>query len=206
MTANQLILLKYNTGFADSWIQAKDDTLYVTGEQAKYHDSREGVTHANWAVMSNLPDGIKTIRITESRLNMPRVMTETDVASLKNHLVGEPLDHEIALAQKRVEPVVPQSTEQGWYIDKSRSDFHVDPVLNQSVGGLENFYMYQLSVMGTADLWLMDRLLIIGSLFANPASNYDKFNYTNSPQGPHLSRMRTYMCEHMQNDAYVNSL
>ncbi|MGC6746112.1 YjbH domain-containing protein [Escherichia coli] len=63
--------------------------------------------------------------------------TETDVASLKNHLAGEPLGHEKTLAQKRVEPVVPQSTEQGWYIDKSRFDFHIDPVLNQSVGGPE---------------------------------------------------------------------
>ena len=80
---------------------------------------------------------------------MPQVTTETDVASLKNHLAGEPLGHETKLAQKRVEPVVPQSTEQGWYIDKSRFDFHIDPVLNQSVGGPENFYMYQLGVMGT---------------------------------------------------------
>ena len=51
---------------------------------------------------------------------------------------------------------MPDTTEQGWYIDKSRFDFHIDPVLNQSVGGPENFYMYQLGVMGTADLWLTD--------------------------------------------------
>lgn len=67
-----------------------------------------------------------------------------------------------------MEPVVPQTTEQGWYIDKSRFDFHIDPVLNQSVGGPENFYMYQLGVMGTADLWVTDHLLTTGSLFANP--------------------------------------
>ncbi|MGS6553615.1 YjbH domain-containing protein, partial [Escherichia coli] len=151
-----LTLLKYNAGLADPQIQTKGDTLYVTGEQVKYRDSREGIIRANRIVMNDLPDGIKTIRITENRLNMPQVTTETDVASLKNHLAGEPLGHETTLAQKRVEPVVPQSTEQGWYIDKSRFDFHIDPVLNQSVGGPENFYMYQLGVMGTADLWLTD--------------------------------------------------
>lgn len=37
--------------------------------------------------------------------------------------------------------------------------------------------MYQLGVMGTADLWLTDHLLTTGSLFANLANNYDKFNY-----------------------------
>ncbi len=78
---------------------------------------------------------------------MPQVTTETDVASLKNHLAGEPFSHSNnTLAQKRVQPVVPKSIEQGWYIDKSRFDFHLDPVLNQSVGGPENFYMYQLGV------------------------------------------------------------
>ncbi|XPE51884.1 YjbH domain-containing protein [Shigella flexneri] len=46
--------------------------------------------------------------------------------------------------------MVPQSTEQGWYIHKSRFDFPIHPVLNQLVGGPENFYMYQLGVMGTA--------------------------------------------------------
>ncbi|MXG74922.1 YjbH domain-containing protein, partial [Escherichia coli] len=161
---------------------------------------------ANRIVMNDLPDGIKTIRITENRLNMPQVTTETDVASLKNHLAGEPLGHETTLAQKRVEPVVPQSTEQGWYIDKSRFDFHIDPVLNQSVGGPENFYMYQLGVMGTADLWLTDHLLTTGSLFANLANNYDKFNYTNPPQDSHLPRVRTHVREYVQNDVYVNNL
>ncbi|MHA6496288.1 YjbH domain-containing protein, partial [Escherichia coli] len=107
---------------------------------------------------------------------------------------------------KRVEPVVPQSTEQGWYIDKSRFDFHIDPVLNQSVGGPENFYMYQLGVMGTADLWLTDHLLTTGSLFANLANNYDKFNYTNPPQDSHLPRVRTHVREYVQNDVYVNNL
>lgn len=49
--------------------------------------------------MNDLPDGIRMIRITENRLNMPQVTTETDVASLKNHLAGEPLGHETTLAQ-----------------------------------------------------------------------------------------------------------
>ncbi len=99
VVANQLTLLKYNAGLADPQIQAKGDTLYVTGEQVKYRDSREGIIRANRIVMNDLPDGIKTIRITENRLNMPQVTTETDVASLKNHLAGEPLGHETAFRQ-----------------------------------------------------------------------------------------------------------
>ncbi|XPE40614.1 hypothetical protein ACNKHK_26905 [Shigella flexneri] len=39
---NQLTLLKYNAGLVDPKIQVQGDTLYVTGEQVKYRDSRAG--------------------------------------------------------------------------------------------------------------------------------------------------------------------
>jgi len=206
VVANQLTLLKYNAGLADPKVQVQGDTLYVTGEQVKYRDSHEGIERANRIVMNDLPENIRTIRVTENRLNMPQVTTETDVASLQRHLEGEPLGQETELVQKRVTPIVPDSTEQGWYIEKSSFDFHLDPVLNQSLGGPEGFYMYQLGVMATADWWLTDHLLTTGSLFANIDNNYGKFNYTNPPRDSQLPRVRTRVREYVQNDVYVNNL
>ncbi|WP_432763837.1 YjbH domain-containing protein, partial [Escherichia coli] len=52
-------------------------------------------------------------------------------------------------------------------------------------------------------MWLTDHLLTTGSLFANLANNYDKFNYTNPPQDSHLPRVRTHVREYVQNDVYV---
>jgi hypothetical protein len=101
VVANQLTLLKYNAGLADPKIQVQGDTLYVTGEQVKYRDSREGIERANRIVMNDLPDGIRTIRITENRLNLPQVTTETEVSSLKRHLEGEPLGHDSTGAKTR---------------------------------------------------------------------------------------------------------
>ncbi|MBS1207546.1 MAG: hypothetical protein H6R25_4445 [Proteobacteria bacterium] len=204
VVANQLTLLKYNAGFADPQIQVKGDTLYVTGQQVKYRNTQEGIERANRIIMNDLPDGIRTIRVTENSLNMPIVTTETDVASLKRHLEGEPLGQDTELVQKRVTPIVPDSTEQGWYIDKSSFDFHIDPVLNQSFGGPESFYMYQIGVMATADWWWTDHLLTTGSLFANVANNYDKFSYTSSDSA--LPRVRTRVREYVQNDYYVNNM
>ncbi|WP_342322661.1 YjbH domain-containing protein [Kosakonia sp. BYX6] len=204
VVANQLTLLKYNAGLADPQIQVKDDTLYVTGEQVKYRHTQEGVERANRIIMNDLPDGIRTIRVTENRLNMPEVTTETDVASLKRHLEGEPLGHDTELVQNRVTPIVPESTEQGWYIDKTPFDFHIDPVLNQSLGGPESFYLYQIGAMATADWWWSDHLLTTGSLFVNLVNNYNKFNYTSSDSA--LPRVRTRVREYVQNDYYVNNL
>ncbi len=49
--------------------------------------------------MNDLPEGIRTIRINENRLHLPQVTTETDVASLKRHLEGEPLGQDTELVQ-----------------------------------------------------------------------------------------------------------
>ncbi|MCT6591905.1 YjbH domain-containing protein [Pantoea dispersa] len=206
VVANQLTDLKYNAGLDGPRIQTKGRTLYVSGEQTKYRDTREGVDRANRIIMNNLPAGIDTIEVTESRFNMPQVTTRTDVASLNNELRGYPLGHEQPLQQTREEPIDPGTTEQGYFIRKDRLNYSLSPVLNQSVGGPESFYMYQLGVMGNVDYWLTDHWLIGGSLFGNIANNYDKFNYNGAPADSTLPRVRTHIRDYVENNVYVNDL
>ena len=206
VVGNQLTDLKYNAGLDGPRIQTKGHTLYVSGEQTKYRDTREGVDRANRIIMNHLPADIDTISVTESRFNMPQVTTVTPVASLHNSLAGYPLGHEQPLQQTRENPVDPGQTEQGMFIRKDRLNYSLSPVLNQSVGGPESFYMYQVGVMGNADYWLTDHLLVGGSLFGNLANNYDKFNYNGAPADSSLPRVRTHIRDYVENNVYVNDL
>ncbi|MEG3111312.1 MULTISPECIES: YjbH domain-containing protein [Pantoea] len=206
VVANQLTDLKYNAGLNGPRIQTKGHTLFVSGEQTKYRDTREGVDRANRIMMNNLPAGIDTINVTESRFNMPQVTTETKVSSLHNELAGYPLGHEQPLQQTRKNPVDAGQTEQGMFIRKDRLNYSLSPVLNQSVGGPESFYMYQVGVMGNVDFWLTDHLLVGGSLFGNLANNYDKFNYNGAPADSTLPRVRTHIRDYVENNVYVNDL
>ncbi|UJL37383.1 YjbH domain-containing protein [Pantoea agglomerans] len=206
VVGTQLTDLKYNAGLDGPRIQTQGHTIYVSGEQTKYRDTREGVDRANRIIMNHLPDGIDTINVTESRFNMPQVTTETQVASLRNNLEGYPLGHEQPLQQTRKEPVDPGSTEQGMFIRQGRLNYSLSPVLNQSVGGPESFYMYQVGVMANADYWLTDHLLVGGSLFGNLANNYDKFNYNGAPADSSLPRVRTHIRDYVENNVYVNDL
>jgi len=206
VAGSQLSDLKYNAGLDAPNIQVKDNTLYVTGEQYKYRDTQEGVDRANRILMNNLPENVDTLKVTQTRYNMPQVTTETKVDSLREQLEGYPLGHEKTLEQQRVNPVDPGKTEQGYYIEKDSLNFSLSPVLNQSFGGPESFYMYQVGVMGNADYWLTDHLVVGGGLFANIANNYNKFNYTNPPNDSKLPRVRTHVREYVQNDVYVNNL
>ncbi|MDH2122096.1 YjbH domain-containing protein [Pantoea brenneri] len=206
VVGNQLTDLKYNAGLDGPRIQTKGHTLYVSGEQTKYRDTQEGVDRANRIVMNHLPADIDTISVTESRFNMPQVTTVTPVASLHNTLAGYPLGHEQPLQQTRENPVDPGQTEQGMFIRKDRLNYSLSPVLNQSVGGPESFYMYQVGVMGNVDYWLTDHLLVGGSLFGNLANNYDKFNYNGAPADSSLPRVRTHIRDYVENNVYVNDL
>ncbi len=206
VVASQLSALKYNAGLDGPRIQTKGSTLYVTGEQSKYRDTREGVDRANRIIMNNLPAGIQTLDVTETRYGMPQVTTHTDVASLRQSLVGYPLGHEQPLQQTRTAPTEPVDSEQGFFIRPDRLNYSLSPVLNQSVGGPENFYMYQIGVMGNVDYWLTDHLLVGGSVFANVANNYNKFNYNGAPSDSTLPRVRTHIRDYVQNNVYVNDL
>ena len=206
VTASQLTDLKYNAGLNAPNIQVDGSTMTVTGEQYKYRDTQRGVDRANVILANHLPSGIETLRVTQTRSNMPQVTTETNVGSLQRQLAGYPLGREETLQQQRVNPVRLGHTEQGFRIDGDRLNYSLSPVLNQSVGGPESFYLYQVGVMANASFWLTDHLLLDGSLFGNLTNNYDKFNYNGAPSDSSLPRVRTHIRDYVENNVYVNNL
>lgn len=204
--ANQLTALKYNAGFDAPEILQHGNTLYMTGEQYRYRDPREAVDRANRILINNLPDGVDTIDITQQRDHLPLVTTQTDVASLRKRLAGQPLGQEETLRQQRVEPVDTTAFGRGYRIRADRFSYSVKPTLAQSLGGPEDFYMFQVGVMASASYWLSDRLLLDGGVFANLYNNYDKFKSSLLPADSSLPRVRTHIRDYVGNDVYINNL
>lgn len=206
VVANQLSDLEENAGFAAPRIQVKDNTLYMTGTQSKYRYSEEGVDRANRILMNHLPEGVDTLEVIEMRSNLPQVTTRTDVKSLRAQLEGYPLGHEQVLQQKRLDPEIPEETQQGYYIKNDALSFTVAPTLTQSVGGAESFYMYQVGILGSASWWMTDHLLTSGGVFGNLANNYNKFTYRAPPPDSQLPRVRTHIREYVENNVFINDL
>lgn len=204
VAAGQLADLKGNAGFSEPRIDMRDNTLNVTGQQDKYRDTTRGVDRANVIMLNNLPANVDTLEVTQNRFGMPMVTTKTPVAALRQQQQGYPLGHELPLAQQRVEPVT--DVGQGFFIGRERFNYSLSPVLRQSVGGPESFYMYQVGALADANYWLTDHLLIDGGVFANIANNYDKFRYNGVSNDSSLPRVRTHIREYVENDVYVNNL
>lgn len=204
--ASQLTALKYNAGFDNPEIKYRDKTVTMSGDQQRYRDSREGVDRANRILVNNLPADVETIRVTQTKMHLPQVTTETNVASLKKQLQGYPLGHEETLLQKRVEPTDYSPDEHGYRIKPSRFSYSFEPKLIQSLGGPEGFYMYQIGLLPSASYWLTDHWLVDGGLFINLYNNYDKFNSSLLPHDSTLPRVRTHIRDYVRNDAFVNNL
>jgi hypothetical protein len=204
VATGQLAQLKGNAGFSEPRIDIRDDTLNVTGQQDKYRNTSKGVERANLIMLNNLPENVDTLDVTQNRFGMPMVTTRTRVASLRQQQQGYPLGQEQSLNQQRIEPVT--DVGQGFFIGKDRFNYSLSPVLRQSVGGPENFYMYQIGVLADANYWLTDHLLVDGGVFGNVANNYDKFRYDGVSNDSSLPRVRTHIREYVQNDVYVNNL
>lgn len=204
VATGQLDQLKGNAGFSEPRIDISDDTLSVTGQQDKYRNTSRGVERANLIMLNNLPENVDTLDVTQNRFGMPMVTTRTRVSSLRQQQQGEPLGQEQPLNQKRIEPVA--DVGQGFFIGKDRFNYSLSPVLRQSVGGPENFYMYQIGVLADANYWLSDHLLMDGGVFGNIANNYDKFRYDGVSNDSSLPRVRTHIREYVQNYVYVNNL
>ena len=63
----------------------------------------------------------------------------------------------------------------GYRIREDRFSYSFNPTLSQSLGGPEDFYMFQLGLMSSARYWFTDHLLLDGGIFTNIYNNYDKF-------------------------------
>ena len=196
--------LKDTAGLSGPRLEIVGDKLKASGEQDKYLNTQKGVDRANLIMANDLPANVRTLEVTQSRFGMPLVTTRTDVASLRQQQEGYPLGQEQLLRQERVEPDPAQG--QGFYMDKERLNYGLSPVLRQSVGGPESFYMYQIGVVGDASYWLTNHWLVGGSVFANITNNYNKFNYDGTPGDSTLPRVRTHIRDYVGNDVYVQTL
>ena len=204
--SQQLTDLQILAGFYAPKIEVKGNTLYASGEQVRYRDNQEGIDRANVILANHLPAGVDTIALTETRTHLPQVTTKTDVASLQRQLEGYPLGQTETLRQQRVEPVAAPPASQRFAVNSQRLNYSLSPVLNQSVGGPESFYMYQLGLMANGSYWLTDNLLVDGSVFANLKNNYSKFRYDGTPHDSTLPRVRTHVRDYLDNNVFMNNL
>ncbi|WP_133406276.1 YjbH domain-containing protein [Parashewanella tropica] len=195
--------LAENAGYYNAKVYKGKDEVVVVGEQKKYRNRAEAEERAA-ILIANTGLKAKQYRLVETNKGQP--LTETKVNSKSfakvatNDYLGAYFDD--ATSEQNPEPVT------GELKAKSGKPWSVGlaPVLQQSFGGSEGFYMFALGVSADASYKLGDNWLVSGSLYGNIFNNYDKFKYTVPPDGTDLKRVRTLTRQYIENRVWLSNL
>ena len=187
------LLLEKNAGYKLNTISKTDGTITLQGEQGKYRDRNEARDRAS-AILNNHSDpSVTQFHIVEMKDGMPLTETTVDRSQYVSAANYMSTDADVKQAFRVTKPGekvadTPLSS------TKQVFDYGVEPVLKQSIGAPEDFYLYSFGVNAKSSVWLADNLILGGSLYFNLIDNYDKFNYIeNSPHVRNYStpRVRT---------------
>ncbi len=175
-------------GYSDVEIYQGTSSVTVRGEPTKYRDLDE--THYRTALLlANSGLDVSHYHIVDT--NNHQGMQETAVDALAFQRVAD-YDYPGAVFDDA------KSSSGSTYVEgmkkgeqKEAFSFGLSPVLQQSFGGAENFYLYALGVSASGSYDFNNNWQTSGAIYANFIDNYDKFNFTVPPDGTDLKRVRT---------------
>lgn len=177
--------LASNAGYEYNQIRQDGDTLVVTGQQSKYRNRLEAQDRAAAILANHAPDTIHKYRIQEQRNGVALTAVEIDANDYKKVANHESIDASLSDIETHIDPAAPYSAGSILAENHSRWNVGISPSLQQSLGGPESFYLYQIGLNANANVWLTDNIEASGSIYFNIADNYDKFKYID--KNPHIS-------------------
>ncbi|MEJ2767028.1 YjbH domain-containing protein [Photobacterium sp. MCCC 1A19761] len=191
-------------GYQDPTIYTTDDTVTVLAPQTKYRNRDEGYQRAATLIANQVPEA-NEFRLIESANHLAVTETRIDLEQFARVAQYEYFNAKISDASTVTSPSEPE----GKLIAKSDKlwDISVAPTLQQSFGGSEDFYLFNIGINAGANYWFGDHVELGGGLYLNLYDNYDKFLYEVPPDGTDLKRVRTLVRQYINDHPVrVNNL
>ncbi|NGN98457.1 YjbH domain-containing protein [Grimontia sp. S25] len=184
-------------GYSDTKVYADNESVTVVGSQSKYRDRK--IAHEKAAmILTNTGSTASQFHLVEQSANQPTTQTVIDTAAFEKVANQEYVGAKVTDATQLVSPASPRGmlqadTGKPWSVS-------VSPTLQQSIGGSEDFYMFNIGVSAGASYWFGDNVEIGGGVYVNLYDNYDKFLYDVPPDGTDLKRVRTLVRQYISDN------
>ncbi|OIQ25360.1 YjbH domain-containing protein [uncultured Vibrio sp.] len=190
-------------GYNELTISHDGPVVTLEGEPIKYRDAHEAHHRAALSVANSGIDATH-YHIVDTRHHQPMQETVIHANAFKrvadnDYPEARFLDASYTQSSTRKGSDVKASINQPFY-------YGFSPVLQQSIGGAENFYLYSIGINANANYEFGKHWLASGSVYANLLDNYDKFNYTVPPDGTDLKRVRTLSRQYYDEFLRVDTL
>lgn len=181
-------------GYSRNKIYVSEDQVTLVGQRQKY---RKRHAAQDRAAMILLNSGVKASRYSIIEQKSNQLITQTDIDALAYKKVA---NHEYigANIKDAITEVPPSSPRGRLQLDTSKPwSLSVAPSLQQSLGGSEGFYMFNVGVNFGGNYWFTDNVEMGGSVYVNLFDNYDKFLYNVPSDGTDLKRVRTLVRQYV---------
>ena len=167
--------LASNAGYNNADIYRTNNELIIKAEQGKYRDRSEAQQRAAMLLANQVPDDITTVHLIEQKKSLPLTEQTFDMPALRLAANNAYVGAELGDAFSTHEPGNYQSATAVAEAN-NRLRFGLSPVLQQSFGGPESFYMYQIGLLAGAEANVTDHWLASAALYVNLLDNYDKLD------------------------------
>ncbi|EKE82133.1 YjbH domain-containing protein [Idiomarina xiamenensis] len=183
-------------------------TLY--GGQRKYRNQQEALERSGRVLASEVPDSIETYELIDQSYDMELGGYRFDADTFKTAIARADLTTQPEDAIERIEARQTEAVGDWLYnpmFEVGMPNYALKPFLEQSVGGPEDFFMYQIGLENAVSWSLADNFNIYGRVGVNLTNNFDKFNYLVEGGEPAIPRVRTYVREYVtMSDVWLDNL
>lgn len=175
------------------------DTVTLEATQTRFRNTAEAVDRAARILADSLPEHIAEYQIKEFSGNLGIKQHNINAKAYKTAYRGERFyaQTENAIHTTSVNPKTAITANNNTF--KNDFTWSIQPDLDQSFGGAEAFYIYQLSLKANAKYTLTNAWDISGKLGIDVANSYDKFNFLIDSQDTPLPKVRTRIREYAVN-------
>lgn len=198
--------LYYEAGFVVQKYQLLPDTVILQGYSLNYRNQDEFINRIGRVLATELPETVKSYRVTEISGAIPMVETVIDADKFVHFARRDSLDAQMAPAVSRQHPA-PVTTDWAMIVDNSGFYTNADLFWIQTFGSPERFYMYQGGALLSAGYNLDSNWSLNSTVKVNLLTNFDEFKFSRDAFETGVPRVRTLVREYVQgNDVALENL
>jgi hypothetical protein len=184
-------------GFVISKYQQQQDQVIVEGRSLAFRHEDEFVDRIGRIFATEMPETVKTYRISQQSAELPMVETVIDAEKFVHYARRDSLEAKLAPAVSRRNPV---PVSEDWQLIVDRSGFYTsfDAYWIQTFGNPEQFYMYQGGVIAGFGYNFNQHWSVNSAAKITLLTNFDEFKFTVDAMDTGVPRVRTYVREYVQ--------
>ncbi|RUO78418.1 YjbH domain-containing protein [Pseudidiomarina taiwanensis] len=180
------------------WLSEDGKLVTFIGNSFRYRNHKIMLQRVAQIAVSELPNEVQQLHLVEQTNTMLTAETEFDLNIVRRALSR--FEPQLSLSDSYVRTEISPRADGDQQLFRTEHQLawpklSIKPFLEQSFGGPEDFYMYNIGLDANATFALSPNSFISGTLATSLVNNYDEFNFLRSPSNlpPVRTRVREYV-------------